>query len=185
MEFIQTEYLPIGFLINKNGDIKGLSGKIMKPCISNSGYKCIVANKKGKFIHRALAYAFIPKVEGKDFVNHKDGNKLNNSLDNLEWCTKSENSIHAYELGLKKNPPNWAKGMTGKKHNKSKEVCETDIEGNVLNIYGSMSEASRCTGIEVTSIHYSIKNGTVNKQSGNMFKYTHNENWKYLGFVKN
>jgi hypothetical protein len=52
-------------------------------------------------IHRAIATAFIPNLENKPEVNHIDGNKLNNSIDNLEWVTYSENIIHAYKSGLR------------------------------------------------------------------------------------
>lgn len=55
-------------------------------------------------VHRLVASAFIEKPEGKDFVNHKDGDKLNNDFRNLEWCTRRENDSHAKDNGLL-NPP--------------------------------------------------------------------------------
>lgn len=58
---------------------------------------------KNKKVHRMVAEAFIPRVQGKDFINHKDGNKLNNFVSNLEWCTPKENSDHAWENGLCEN----------------------------------------------------------------------------------
>ena len=59
-------------------------------------------NKQEKtwLVHRLVALAFIEKVEGKDFINHKDGNRLNNTVDNLEWCDHKENNNHAFETGL-------------------------------------------------------------------------------------
>lgn len=51
-------------------------------------------------VHILVANAFIPKIEGKNEINHIDGNKLNNSVGNLEWCTRSENMKHAYDSGL-------------------------------------------------------------------------------------
>lgn len=59
--------------------------------------------KKAYQVHRLVAYAFIPQVEGKNVINHKDGNGLNNAVDNLEWCTQSENVVHALKTGLSKD----------------------------------------------------------------------------------
>lgn len=69
-----------------------------------SGYHIVflTKNRKAKyfFIHRLVAQAFIPNPENKPFVNHIDGDKLNNHVSNLEWCTAKENCVHAHETGL-------------------------------------------------------------------------------------
>lgn len=56
------------------------------------------------YIHRLVAMTFLEKIEGKNFVNHIDGNKLNNHFTNLEWCTNEENNKHAWKLGIAKKP---------------------------------------------------------------------------------
>ena len=58
--------------------------------------------KKRCYAHRLVAIAFLDKIEGKNEVNHIDGNKLNNCVDNLEWVNSSENKKHAIQQGLKK-----------------------------------------------------------------------------------
>lgn len=65
-------------------------------------------NQKTILIHRLIAQTFIPNSENKLEVNHIDGNKQNNNIENLEWCTKSENHKHAFKIGLCK--PNNIKG---------------------------------------------------------------------------
>lgn len=94
------------------------TSKILKQTISKTGYYTIatkIGGRNGKSlcfkIHRLVAEAFILNLENKPFVNHKDGNKLNNCEENLEWCTQSENVIHAIQIGLLKplsmdNSPN-------------------------------------------------------------------------------
>ena len=60
-------------------------------------------NNKFYQFHRVVAICFLPKVYGKDFINHKDGNKSNNNVNNLEWCTKSENTLHSFKNHLQNN----------------------------------------------------------------------------------
>ena len=84
--------------------------KILAQSLTTTGYKKVELVRDGKRkslkVHRLVAQAFIPKVEGKPYVNHKDGNPLNNSVDNLEWCTQAENVQHAYDMGLNRNKLN-------------------------------------------------------------------------------
>lgn len=79
---------------------------IMSPGRDSQGYYTVALTKNGNpkshLLHVLLAKAFIPNPENKPVVNHKDGNKINNSLDNLEWVTYKENNEHAYAIGLKK-----------------------------------------------------------------------------------
>lgn len=153
-EFKQCNYLPLGYLISADGKVKSPFGKILKQSLSNSGYLFINIKNKGYFIHRAICFAFKEQCDNKTFVNHIDGNKKNNNLSNLEWCTKSENLLHAYEKGLKKQTVgNLYKGKYGSEHNRSKKViCIETGE-----IFGSMSEASRKLNIAISSVSWSIK----------------------------
>ena len=94
--------------ISSLGKIRNLQGKVLKTYVQNSGYEQIKINYQGlhihKSIHRLVAEAFIPNPLNRSCVNHIDGNKLNNTVDNLEWCTNSENILHARKTGL--NPYN-------------------------------------------------------------------------------
>ena len=90
------------YLVFENGVIFNLCSKELKGIIDNSGYREVTIDNKQKLVHRIVAERFIPNPENKPCVNHKDGNKLNNDISNLEWCTYSENTKHAYENGLEK-----------------------------------------------------------------------------------
>ena len=76
---------------------KRTTSVIMKPRMNEHGYMVIGlggrANLKMWKVHRLVAMHFINNTQGKPFINHIDGNKSNNRVDNLEWCTKSENMI--------------------------------------------------------------------------------------------
>jgi hypothetical protein len=82
-----------------------LKGKVLSENKTNgNGYRitCLCKNskKKNNYIHRLVADAFLDKIEGSYYVNHKDADKLNNNSINLEYCTHRENMIHARKLGL-------------------------------------------------------------------------------------
>jgi hypothetical protein len=68
----------------------------------HKGYVKVRINRKDQFVHRLVAIAYLENLENKETVNHIDGNKENNHVNNLEWCTRSENLQHAYDTGLHK-----------------------------------------------------------------------------------
>lgn len=90
---------------HKQSNPQQLKRKILKSFIS-FGYKRIrlYTNQtyKDYSVHRLVAEAFISNLQNKPEVNHKDGNKLNNNVKNLEWVTRSENQKHSFKLGLNK-----------------------------------------------------------------------------------
>lgn len=93
------------YLCNENGEIYSLlRNKILKGR-SLKGYKRVTLMKEGKtidaLVHRLIAQTFLPNPENKPYINHIDGDKTNNSVSNLEWCTQKENVQHAIETGLK------------------------------------------------------------------------------------
>lgn len=101
------------YKISNLGQVKSLIGeeeRIMKPSDNGSGYLAIAIRKSkkyiGKLIHRAVAEAFIENPKNKEYVNHIDGEKYNNSVENLEWVTPSESMDHSYIIGLHKSGEN-------------------------------------------------------------------------------
>jgi hypothetical protein len=78
--------------------------KILSPQTTINRVKQVSLSKNGnikrKSVHRLVAIAFIPNPKNKPCINHKDGDRTNNNVNNLEWCTHSENTIHAYKNGL-------------------------------------------------------------------------------------
>lgn len=86
--------------VSNDGLVRSVrSGEILDGWVNSYGYRTVslvVAGERAtKKVHRLVALAFIPTISGKDFVNHKDGNKLNNCVENLEWVTRGENNKHA------------------------------------------------------------------------------------------
>lgn len=128
--------------------------RILKILIGKRGYYTVnLGNGTGrcaiKTVHRLVAIAFIPNPENRPCVNHIDGNKLNNNINNIEWCTYSENNIHAFNTGLK--IPTW-EGISGKDHCRSVKVAKYDRQGNFIRVYDSIGEATKDVGLKSYSL---------------------------------
>ena len=81
-------------LISSHGRVKNSKGRITCGYLHTNGYIKVHLSKKTYSLHRLLAKIFISNLENKEQVNHKDGDKQNNSIDNLEWTTASEKCVH-------------------------------------------------------------------------------------------
>lgn len=134
--------------------------KILKQLDAN-GYKRVRLFEKGihnQFsVHRLVAQVFIPNPENKPCINHIDGNKENNKVDNLEWCTYSENEQHSRKV-LGKEPIN------------RKKVNQYDLKDNFLKQFKSLAEAGRSINKNYTLIS-SCCNGNIKTAYGYKWKF--------------
>ena len=136
--------------------------KVLKPQKHKSGYLIIDLCNTSKSIHRLVAEAFIPNPEYKTQVNHINAIKSDNRVENLEWCTQSENQKHAYKNGLKPLSMERAKSQEVKELlKKHREETNQQRKTPVVAInlttgeekwYESQSEAARKTGVKQRSI---------------------------------
>lgn len=143
------------YLVSNFGEIINLkSGRKLKACNFGNGYKGVnlYKNKKyfSKSIHRLVGIAFIDNPENKPQINHKDGNKHNNNINNLEWNTSSENLSHRYTTGLYSQ-----KGF----NNSNSKMTEKDLNTiSVLILEGcSNREIGRRLNYSSSTINYNVK----------------------------
>lgn len=92
------------------------------------------------YVHRLVAEAFLDKVDGKNEINHIDGNKKNNSISNLEWVNRNENLTHAYFTGL------------SKRDRTAKKVVGVEIKTGEIVSFDSMYQAARFLGVSNSNI---------------------------------
>lgn len=141
----------------------------------NDGYINVCLSKNNKkymrFIHRLVAEAFIPNPYNFPQVNHKDGDKSNNNISNLEWCTQSDNIKHSYSSGIRiDNKEHLNKICKLAIDKMSIGVCKIDNNGNIIETYKSATEASKITGCCRSKITACCK-GQRNMTGGWRWKY--------------
>ncbi len=120
-------------------------------------------NAKRKTIHRLVAMAFIPNVNNLPLVNHKDENRGNNHVDNLEWCTAKYNQeySHVHERAM----------------SQYKKVRQYDKDGNLVSEYANTGDAAKAIGVGITSIRAAVV-GKIGSVKGFIWRYVGEENIK-------
>lgn len=135
----------------------------------NNGYLyCGITYDEGqkqRRVHILVAEAFIPNPNNCPVVMHLDNNKQNCCVENLKWGTTQENTQQAFNDGLQKNNKSWDDSQ-------SIAVCSFDLNGNILNKYGSIGEASREIGVTKTTILNQCNHNLKTKpRCGYYFRY--------------
>lgn len=151
------------YKVSNKGNVKNIKTQNIISQHIRNGYKAINlyspdTKKKNTYnVHRLVSEAFIPTIDEKLFINHKDGNKTNNNIENLEWVSPKENSKHALEKKLQKGHP--------------KAVIQFSMNDLYIATFSSIIEASEKTGCNDRRISTVCKG----KQ-----KSTGGYKWKYL-----
>jgi len=159
--------------IFQNNIVKKEKIKEIIPHKQNSGYLIVSLYKNGKHynrsVHRLVAQTFISNPNNLQQVNHKDGNKENNCVDNLEWCTQSENMKHAYKNGLTKAQ---ATGRYGKNNLKAIKINMLDKNnGKLLKQFGSIIDGAKYVGASKSCHIVSCCKGRLKSAYGYRWEY--------------
>lgn len=146
-------------------------GRILKQTKGSTKYYNVNLSKNGKIklkrVHRLVAEAFISNPNNYPCINHKDGNKLNNNVENLEWCSYSYNNKEAYRIGLKQNK---YKGKFGKNAQFSKPLLQYSVDGVFIKEWENAEQVKRELGFCAENIR-NVCNGRRKKANGYIWKY--------------
>lgn len=155
--------------ISDRGIVRRKNNKnVLKGCITN-GYRSVKLtfdnSKQQRFyVHRLVALHFIPNNDKKKtLVNHINGNKLDNRVENLEWVSPRENNLHYYQKIQKE------KKERKKNNNKAISIIQYDLSGKEIARFDSMNKAKQATGISLVQIARCV-HGEIKQASGYIFK---------------
>ena len=157
-------------ITTKYGKLLTVNGKLKKATINKDGYATVTLYKNNKpeqcYIHRLVAKYFIPNPYNYSCVNHKNGIKSDNRISNLEWCSYSQNNLHAYrelsKVGYWKSK--------SENHPNNKKVVQFDLFANKIEIHNSISDCARKIGVKRESIRDNIKGKIKTIQGKYIFK---------------
>ena len=168
------------FFVSECGSIKtAMHRQPRKHFKNSSGYSSFADHSKIYLVHRIVATAWIDNPENKKFVNHKNGNKQDNSVKNLEWVTQSENELHSVRvLGNKRNVDGLRKTWTDSP-NKIK-VDLYDLNMNFIKTFDSCKDCAKHLGVGQSSVNNHLNGRT--KTSGNHIVKYHETNTQKKGY---
>ena len=142
------------YILYSNWEIYSVKNKkFLKQRVNNAGYKQCKISLDWKIkmidVHRLIAKAFIPNIDNKQTVNHKNGNKLDNRVDNLEWMTYKENTNHAINtLWIKI----WFWDVSGSKNWKARRTWQYSKEWNLIKVWDYAKQATSSVDICMSMI---------------------------------